>query len=135
MKRCLGIILLTLSLSMMLGTTSMAAGSERGAKILRMNMKSGIPDYDNPDPGDPMLPAVTYKVTISSGWLNIRNAPNTSGTIIGKLSNGAFFDWSLMQPSGGGSDWLYGSGKDMDTGKTVYGWVNSNYLSPIDDVY
>lgn len=62
-----------------------------------------------------------YKVTTSSGSLNIRNAPNTSATIIEKAPKGTIL---LGKPSST-SGWIEIS-KD---GNTLFGYASSSFLS------
>lgn len=127
MKRFTGLLILSLTLCMLFGITSMAA---ENMEYSPRKISSIEADYDDPNPGDPDVSEVIYIVNITDGWLNVRSSPNTSASVVGRLANGSYFNWSLMQPAGAPSDWLYGSGTDMNTGNTVYGWVYASYLVP-----
>lgn len=80
--------------------------------------KTQEPGTQEPEPQEPEVTAVTGKVTLTSGRLNLRSGPGTGYTVVGWLNAG---DTVVIteQKLTNGTFW----------GKTDRGWVSMNYIT------
>lgn len=65
-----------------------------------------------------------YRVYTRGDNLNVRSGPGTNYSIIGSFANGSLIEI----PNGNSSDeWVYATGTDAYSGKTISGYINSAY--------
>ena len=68
-----------------------------------------------------------YRVYTRGDNLNVRSGPGTNYSIIGSFANGSLIDLPYPQPSDVTNEWVYVTGTDVYSGKTISGYISSAY--------
>ncbi len=79
-----------------------------------------------------IMPRFSYRVVTKNGNLNVRKGPGTNYGIKGAVAKGSIVECSFEQPGNvANTNWLYGSGIDVNSGKRITGYMCSDYLDCI----
>lgn len=85
---------------------------------------------ESPEPDKQIMPRFSYRVVTKNGNLNVRKGPGTNYGIKGAVAKGSLIGCSFDQPGNvANTNWLYGSGIDVNSGKRIEGYMCSDYLS------